>query len=108
MAFKNSTDEKFQEQISSNKLTLTQFSASWCQPCKILKPIVEKIMNNPKYDATADLAKFDIDIDVYKTFWTRADGTVSNSSYWNESMISTINKFKNGDYSEQYDILGIK
>ena len=66
-----------------------------------LKPIVEKIMNNPKYDATADL-------DVYKTFWTRADGTVSNSSYWNESMISTINKFKNGDYSEQYDILGIK
>ena len=73
-----------------------------------LKPIVEKIMNNPKYDATADLAKFDIDIDVYKTFWTRADGTVSNSSYWNESMISTINKFKNGDYSEQYDILGIK
>tara|TARA_R110002020_G_scaffold35208_2_gene106388 strand:- start:4131 stop:6143 length:2013 start_codon:yes stop_codon:yes gene_type:complete len=73
-----------------------------------LKPIVEKIMNNPKYDATADLAKFGIDINVYKTFWTRADGTVSNSSYWNESMISTINKFKNGDYSEQYDILGIK
>ena len=43
MAFKDSTDEKFKEQISGSKLSLTQFSASWCQPCQILKPIVEKI-----------------------------------------------------------------
>ena len=43
MAFKESTDEKFKEQISGNKLSLIQFSASWCGPCKQLKPIVEKI-----------------------------------------------------------------
>ena len=45
MTFKNSTDEKFQEQISGDKLSLIQFSASWCGPCQQLKPIIEKISN---------------------------------------------------------------
>ena len=45
MAFKDSTDEKFQEQISGDKLSLIQFSASWCGPCQQLKPIIEKISN---------------------------------------------------------------
>ena len=46
MAFKDSTDEKFQEQISGTKLNLVQFSASWCGPCQQLKPIIEKISND--------------------------------------------------------------
>ena len=46
MAFKDSTDEKFQEQINGNKLNLVQFSASWCGPCQQLKPIIEKISND--------------------------------------------------------------
>ena len=46
MAFKNSTDEKFSNQIGSSKLSLIQFSASWCGPCQQLKPIVEKISND--------------------------------------------------------------
>ena len=43
MAFKDSTDKNFQEQVSKEKLSLVQFSASWCQPCQMIKPIVEKI-----------------------------------------------------------------
>ena len=46
MAFKESTDKNFNEQISGNKLALIQFSASWCNPCKIVRPIVEKISND--------------------------------------------------------------
>ena len=46
MAFKNSTDEKFSDQIGGSKLSLIQFSASWCGPCQQLKPIVEKISND--------------------------------------------------------------
>ena len=46
MAFKDSTDEKFQDQINGSKLNLIQFSASWCGPCQNLKPIIEKISND--------------------------------------------------------------
>ena len=46
MAFKDSTDEKFSDQIGSSKLSLIQFSASWCGPCQQLKPIIEKISND--------------------------------------------------------------
>ena len=45
MAFKDSTDENFNKQIGGSKLSLIQFSASWCNPCKIVRPIVEKISN---------------------------------------------------------------
>ena len=41
-----STDKNFNEQISGSKLALIQFSASWCNPCKIVRPIVEKISND--------------------------------------------------------------
>ena len=70
-----------------------------------LMPIIQKIMSNPKYDATTELEKFGIIQDVYKTFWTRADGQQSNSSYWNDAMIATLNKYKAGYYSDQYDII---
>ena len=46
MAFKDSTDEKFSEQIGGSKLSLIQFSAAWCGPCEQLKPIVEKSSND--------------------------------------------------------------
>jgi len=46
MAFKDSTDERFQEQISGDKLSLIQFSASWCNPCAVLRTIIEKISND--------------------------------------------------------------
>ncbi len=46
MAFKDSTDEKFKQQISGNKLSLIQFSASWCGPCQMIRPIIEKISEN--------------------------------------------------------------
>ena len=46
MAIKDSTDEKFQDQINGSKLNLIQFSASWCGPCQQLKPIIENIKIN--------------------------------------------------------------
>ena len=46
MAFKNSTDEKFQDQINGSKLNLIQFSASYCSPCQALRLIIEKISND--------------------------------------------------------------
>ena len=44
MALKNLTDENFKKEVKeSGKASIVQFSATWCNPCKVLKPIMEEI-----------------------------------------------------------------
>ena len=50
--------ENFDEVINSDKLTLVDFSASWCMPCKMFKPIVEEFAEKDK-----SIQVFGVDID---------------------------------------------
>lgn len=34
---------KFNDIINSNELTLIDFSAEWCQPCKMMPPILKQV-----------------------------------------------------------------
>lgn len=36
-------DYNFQEIISKNELVLVDIKADWCQPCKVISPIVDEI-----------------------------------------------------------------
>ena len=46
MALKNLTDENFKKEVKeSGKKSIIQFSATWCSPCRTLKPIMEEISN---------------------------------------------------------------
>jgi thioredoxin 1 len=54
------TDENFEKEISATrKLVLVDFFATWCGPCSVLGPILEKIAEQFKENLV--LIKVDVD-----------------------------------------------
>lgn len=51
-------DLKFDDIINGEKLTIIDFSATWCGPCRMLKPILERVANS-----LSDVNFYNIDID---------------------------------------------
>ena len=37
------SDEQFENKVKKEEVSIIQFSASWCGPCKTLKPIMDKL-----------------------------------------------------------------
>jgi thioredoxin len=50
-------NETFDEYINKEERVIINFSAEWCGPCRMLKPILEKVSEN--YEGR--LAKIDVD-----------------------------------------------
>ena len=41
-------DEDFETKIKNEDVSISQFSAAWCQPCKVLRPVMEKLSEEYK------------------------------------------------------------
>ena len=41
-------DDKFDTTIKNEEVSVIQFSAEWCQPCKALKPVMDKLSDSYK------------------------------------------------------------
>jgi len=83
------TDKNFEaEVIKSDKLTLVDFWAPWCGPCKVLGPIVEELAGEIK-NLPVKVAKLNVD-----------DNSASASSYGVMSIPTTI-FFKGGQPVDQ-------
>lgn len=85
------TDENFEQSISTG-VTLVDFYADWCGPCRMIAPIVEELSNELKGKAT--IAKVDIE---------NAQGTAQK---FQVTSIPTIIIFKNGKEVDR--IIGVR
>ncbi len=57
---KNITKEQWdQEVLNSDKPTLVDFWATWCEPCIIVAPVVEDLAK--EYDGKVNFVKVDVD-----------------------------------------------
>ena len=57
---KEMTDESFKKEVlASSALTLVDFNAEWCGPCKKLEPILEQLVK--EYDGRINFASVDVD-----------------------------------------------
>jgi thioredoxin 1 len=57
---KQFTDANFDaEVLKSDKLTVVDFWAEWCGPCKAIGPVVEQL--SKEYEGKANIGKMDVD-----------------------------------------------
>lgn len=83
MALQNLTEETFEEQVKAAPLAMVDFWATWCGPCKLMGPVVDKMAE--EYDGKVVVGKVNADdeMDLVQDF-----GIMS---------IPTIIFFKNGE-----------
>ena len=55
MSVKHLTTAEFDAVVDSSPLTLVDFWATWCGPCRMVGPIIEKL--GEKYEGQAVIAK---------------------------------------------------
>ena len=56
----NFKDEDFENKIRKEDVSVVQLSASYCGPCKVLKPLMDKLSEN-EYKGKANFYYADID-----------------------------------------------
>jgi thioredoxin 1 len=56
------TENNIEKVLGSKKITLLQFSAEWCNPCKMLSPIVKKISEENE-GKDLNIGKINVDSD---------------------------------------------
>lgn len=91
MALKHFTDEDFNENVSKG-VTLVDFYADWCGPCKMITPIVEELAVELADQAT--VAKVDV------------DNAQQTATQLGVTSIPTIILFKEGQEVER--VVGLK
>jgi len=81
------TDQNFQEVTGQSGLTMVDFWAVWCGPCRMVAPIVEQLAED--YAGQVTVGKLDV------------DNNQRSASQFNVRSIPTILFFKDGKVVDQ-------
>ena len=59
---------KFEQLLADNKLVVADYTATWCGPCRVVAPLIDKLSG--EYNGRATVVKIDIDenADVAKKY----------------------------------------
>lgn len=87
MTIKRVNEHEFQTDLQTQGITLVDFDAPWCPPCKVLSPILEQL--HEELGGTVDVLKVNCD-----------DNPALASKYGIMSM-PTVILFNNGEPSEK-------
>ncbi len=71
------TDSNFQETVlDSDKLSVVDFWAEWCGPCRMVTPIIEELAND--YEGSVNIGKVNVDhnSDVSMKYQVRSIPTI--------------------------------
>jgi thioredoxin 1 len=55
------TDTNIDETLSKKELTILQFSAEWCGPCKMLTPIIDGLAKEYSENEKVSIGKINVD-----------------------------------------------
>lgn len=53
------TDSNFNELLSANDIVVVDFWAPWCDPCKVLGPVIDEL--SADYESRATIGKLNVD-----------------------------------------------
>ena len=80
--------QNFESEVESNEGTVVvDFTASWCPPCKMLAPVLERVAQ--KYEGQAKFVKCDV------------DENVEVAAKYGVTTIPNLLFFKNGEVVDQ-------
>lgn len=91
--------EKFNEIISGNQITLVDFFATWCGPCKMMHPVLEQL----KEDLGDSIRILKIDVDknesLSETYRIQSVPTLmlfkEGEQLWRQSGAMRVQELKN-------------
>ena len=86
------TNENFSETVNGSNLTVVDFWAEWCGPCKLMAPIIDQLAKD--YEGRVNICK--LNIDEYENI----------AQDYDIMSIPTVCMFKNGKIVEK--VVGLR
>ena len=81
------TSVELQEKINSGKKVIVEFWAEWCGPCKMMKPIFERVSNNNESNVEMFTMNVDMNKEIAASLGIRSIPTIK--VFQNSSIIDT-------------------